>query len=37
MVNGTKGDTTYQVMLGSDAGDQVNAMLSVTVSNEETE
>ncbi len=37
MVNGTKGDTSYQVMIGSESDGKVSAMLSVTVSNEETE
>jgi hypothetical protein len=37
MVNGTKGDTSYQVMIGSESDGQSTAMLSVTVSNEQTE
>ena len=37
MVNGTKDGTSYQVMIGSESGGQVSALLSVTVSNEETE
>lgn len=37
MVNGTKGDTSYQVMLGAESDGQTTALLSVTVSNEKTE
>lgn len=37
MVSGTKGETSYQVMIGSESGGQVSAMLSVTVSKEATE
>lgn len=37
MVNGTKGDTTYQVMIGAESEGLVSALLSVTVSSEQTE
>jgi len=37
MVNGTKGDNTYQVMIASESGGQVSALLSVTASGGATE
>jgi hypothetical protein len=37
MVSGTKGDTSYQVMIGAESGGQVSALLSVTAASDQSE